>query len=91
MAWIMEMQRINAGKLRAIGYDACERILCVELEDGAAIDYSGVGSEIWRSFSTSGAVWSYYRNNIEEEFAGRRSTVNKRATPSSLKTFSSLQ
>ena len=39
----MEMKRINAGKLRAIGYDAKERILRVELDDGSAIDYSGVG------------------------------------------------
>jgi hypothetical protein len=68
----MDMKRINAGKLRAIGYDARERILRVEFDDGNAIDYSGVGSEVWRRFSTSGAAWSFYRDNIEEEFAGKR-------------------
>jgi hypothetical protein len=68
----MDMKRINAGKLRAIGYDARERILRVEFDDGSAIDYSGVGSEVWRRFSTSGAAWSFYRDNIEEEFAGKR-------------------
>jgi hypothetical protein len=46
----MEMKRINAGKLRAIGYDPRERILRVEFEDGTAIDYSGVGAEVWRKF-----------------------------------------
>ncbi len=71
----MEMKRINAGKLRAIGYDPRERILRVELDDGSAIDYSGVGTEVWRKLSTSGAAWSYYRDNIEEEFSGRRGTV----------------
>ena len=71
----MEMKKINAGKLRAIGYDARERILRVELEDGSAIDYSSVGNEVWRRFSTSGAAWSFYRDNIEEEFAGRKSSV----------------
>lgn len=71
----MEMKRINAGKLRAIGYDKRERILRVELDDGTAIDYSGVGEEVWRKLSTSGAAWSYYRDNIEEEYAGRRSDV----------------
>lgn len=75
----MEMKKVNAGKLRAIGYDARERILRVELEDGTAIDYSGVGAETWRKLSTSGAAWSYYRDNIEEEFAGRRSTVKKQS------------
>jgi hypothetical protein len=69
---IMDMKRINAGKLRAIGYDARERILRVEFDDGSAIDYAGVGSEVWRRFSTSGAAWSFYRDNIEEEFAGKR-------------------
>ena len=30
----MEMKRVNAGKLRSIGYDQRERILRVELDDG---------------------------------------------------------
>ncbi|GAB3374797.1 KTSC domain-containing protein [Massilia agri] len=68
----MEMKRINAGKLRAIGYDSKERILRVEFDDGTAIDYAGVGSDLWKRFSTSGAAWSFYRDNIEEEFAGKR-------------------
>lgn len=71
----MEMKRVNAGKLRAIGYEPRERRLRVELDDGSAIDYEGVGTEVWRRLSTSGAAWSYYRDNIEEEFSGRRSRV----------------
>jgi hypothetical protein len=42
----MEMKKINAGKLRAIGYDVRERVLRVEFDDGSAIDYSGVGAEV---------------------------------------------
>jgi len=80
----MEMKKINAGKLRAIGYDARERILRVELEDGSAIDYSGVGTEVWRRFSTSGAAWSFYRDNIEEEFAGTKSRVQQKSNRQSL-------
>lgn len=80
----MEMKRINAGKLRAIGYDPRERMLRVEFDDGSAIDYSGVGNEVWRRLSTSGAAWSYYRDNIEEEFTGRRGTVRREKTPSPL-------
>lgn len=75
----MEMKKINAGKLRAIGYDPRERVLRVEFDDGSAIDYSGVGAEVWRRLSTSGAAWSYYRDNIEEEFAGRRGTAGKKS------------
>jgi hypothetical protein len=78
----MEMKKINAGKLRAIGYDPKERILRVEFDDGSAIDYSGVGSDVWKRFSTSGAAWSFYRDNIEEEFAGKRgraAVANQRA------------
>ena len=80
----MEMKRINAGKLRAIGYDARARVLRVELEDGSAIDYSGVGQEVWRRLSTSGAAWSFYRDNIEEEFTGRRGVASKQARPAGL-------
>ncbi|MEJ7806796.1 MAG: KTSC domain-containing protein [Telluria sp.] len=73
----MEMKRINAGKLRAIGYDARDCMLRVELDDGSAIDYAGVGQEVWRKLSTSAAAWSYYRDNIEEEFSGKRGIANK--------------
>jgi hypothetical protein len=68
----MEMKRMNAGKLRAAGYDVRERVLRVELDDGTAIDYAGVGQEVWRKLSSSASAWSYYRDNIEEEFAGKR-------------------
>jgi hypothetical protein len=80
----MEMKRVNAGKLRAIGYDPRERMLRVELDDGVAIDYSGVGTEVWRKLSTSAAAWSYYRDNIEDEFSGRRGVVRKPTTRADL-------
>jgi hypothetical protein len=68
----MEMKNINSGKLRAIGYDARARILHVQLDGGSTLQYSGVGEDIWRRLSSSGAAWSYYRDNIEEEFAAKR-------------------
>ncbi|PPC94169.1 MAG: KTSC domain-containing protein [Methylotenera sp.] len=68
----MEMTKINAGKLRAIGYDASKRILRIELEDGSALEYNGVGESIWRNFKSASSQWSYYRDNIEEEFAATR-------------------
>ena len=80
----MEMKRINAGKLRAIGYDARERQLRVEFDDGSAIDYSGVGQEVWRRLSNSGAQWSFYRDNIEEEFTGRRGVARTQAKSAAL-------
>lgn len=68
----MEMKKISSGKLRAIGYDARARLLQVQLDDGTTLQYSGVGEEAWRRLSSSGSAWSYYRDNIEEEFTARR-------------------
>lgn len=68
----MDMKRINAGKLRAIGYEPKERTLRVEFDDGSAIDYANVGSDVWKRFSTSGVAWSFYRDNIEDAYAGTR-------------------
>jgi len=68
----MEMKKINSGKLRAFGYDARARILQVQLDNGSTLQYSGVGEDVWRRLSSSGAAWSYYRDNIEEEFAAKR-------------------
>ena len=68
----MEMKRISSGKLRAVGYDAGTRTLRVELDDGSLIDYAGIGAELWRRLSSSGSAWSFYRDNIEDEFAAKR-------------------
>jgi hypothetical protein len=68
----MEMKKLNSGKLRAAGYDARARLLRVQLDDGSTLEYSAVGAEIWRRLSSSAAAWSYYRDNIEEEFTARR-------------------
>jgi len=67
----MNMQKIHSGKLRAIGYDAARRLLRVELEGGAALEYSGVSADLWRRFAASGVAWSFYRDNIEEEFPAK--------------------
>ena len=64
----MDMKKIHSGKLRAIGYDAARRLLRVELEGGAALEYSGVSADLWRRFASSGVAWSFYRDNIEDEF-----------------------
>jgi hypothetical protein len=69
---LMEMIRMHSGKLRAIGYDARERILQVELDDGSTLQYCGVGEDIWGRLSSSGSAWSLYRDNIEEEFTVKR-------------------
>lgn len=77
LAWLqwathMEMKPVSSGKLRAIGYDAAKRRLRVELDDGSALEYDGVGAEIWRRLSTSSSPWSIYHDNVEEEFTARR-------------------
>lgn len=68
----MKMKTISSGKLRAIGYDARGKLLRVELDDGSTLEYGGVGEETWRRLSASGSAWSYYRDNIEEEYTARR-------------------
>ncbi len=68
----MEMKKINSGRLRAIGYDARARMLQIQLDDGSTLQYGGVGEDTWRRLSSSGAAWSFYRDNIEEEFAAKR-------------------
>ena len=68
----MEMVTISSGKLRAIGYDRQDRVLQVELNDGTTLQYSGINEDIWHQFSSYGAAWSFYHDNIEEEFTAKR-------------------
>ena len=64
------MKRVSAGELRAIGYDEANRTLRVEL-GYRVIEFSGVSAEVWRRFSTASSMWSYYRDNIEENYSER--------------------
>jgi len=67
----MEMKKMNGGSLRAAGYDERARKLVVELTAGT-FEYTGVPSEVWRRFSTASSPWSYYRDNIDEEYPSHR-------------------
>jgi hypothetical protein len=67
----MEMKRLSGGNLRAAGYDASHRTLMVELSSGT-FEYQGISADLWRRFSAASSPWSFYRDNIEEEFAGKR-------------------
>jgi hypothetical protein len=68
----MEMKKVSAGNLRAIGYDASNRALRVELGNGTLVEYSGVSEDTWRRLSGSAAMWSFFRDNIEENYSERR-------------------
>lgn len=67
----MDMKKISSGRLRAVGYDERTRVLRVQLDDGSLLEYAGIGPHIWQRLATSASAWSYYRDNIEEEFAAK--------------------
>lgn len=64
----MERKRMSGGKLKSAGYDRERRILEIEMTDGRLVEYANVGDEIARRFMTSTVAWSYFRDNIDEEF-----------------------
>jgi hypothetical protein len=67
----MEMKRLSGCNLRAAGYDDNNRVLVVELSAGT-FHYSGVTPETWRRFIGASSPWSFFRDNIEEEYPAKR-------------------
>jgi len=65
------MKRLSGGNLRAAGYDECNRVLRIELS-GGTFDYSGITLDTWRRFIGATSPWSFFRDNIEEEFPAKR-------------------
>lgn len=59
------------GSLRAAGYDERNRKLVVELTAGT-FEYGGVTAETWRRFAAAASPWSFFRDNIEEEYPAKR-------------------
>jgi hypothetical protein len=67
----MDMKRLSGGSLRAAGYDERNRTLVVELTSGT-FEYAGVSAETWRRFAGASSPWSFFRDNIDEEYAAKR-------------------
>ena len=67
----MDMKKLNGGSLCAAGYDERNQKLVVELTAGT-FEYTGVTPEMWRRFAGASSPWSYFRDNIEEEFPAKR-------------------
>jgi len=67
----MEMKKVNIANLRAIGYDDKRRVLVVEQSSGT-YEYANVAAEVWRRFSTSSAMASFFKDTIEEDYQKRR-------------------
>jgi hypothetical protein len=67
----MEMKRLSGGNLRAAGYDERNRTLVVELNAGT-FEYTGVTADTWRSFVGASSPWSFFRDNIDEEYPAKR-------------------
>jgi aryl-alcohol dehydrogenase-like predicted oxidoreductase len=67
----MEMKKVSAANLRAIGYDDKRRVLVVEQSAGTW-EYANVSPEVWRRFSTSSSIASFFRDTIEEDYQKRR-------------------
>src|ERR1700733_1455954 len=67
----MEMKRLTGGNLRSAGYDDKNRVLVVELSSGT-FQYAGVAAETWRRFTGASSPWSFFRDNIEEEYPAKR-------------------
>ena len=67
----MEMKRLSGGNLRAAGYDAARRVLVVELTAGT-FEYSGVSAETYRRLASASSPWSFFRDNVDEEYPSKR-------------------
>jgi hypothetical protein len=46
-------------------------VLVVELSSGT-FQYAGVTAETWRRFAGASSPWSFFRDNIEEEYPAKR-------------------
>ena len=68
----MERKRINANKIRAVGYDPKSQALEVEFSNGTVYVYSGVSPEVYRRLMNAPTPGSFFEERIADEFSSRR-------------------
>jgi hypothetical protein len=68
----LERKKVNADKIRSIGYDVGSQVLEIEFSDGKIVQYSRVPSEVHRRLMAAPTIVSYFRDHIEDEYTARR-------------------
>ena len=68
----MERKRISASNIRSVGFDSRNRVLEIEFSSGGITQYSGVSEEVYRRLMNAPSPGSYFRDEIEESFTGKR-------------------
>ena len=68
----MERKRLSASNIRSAGYDARSRVLEIEFSNGGITQYSGGSEEVYRRLMNAPSPGSYFRDEIEESFTGKR-------------------
>lgn len=68
----MERKRVNSGTIRSVGYDHRSQTLEVEFSSGSVMQYDRVSPEVYRRFLAAPTLASFFRDNIEESYTGRR-------------------
>ena len=67
----MEMKGVSGGNLRAVGYDTSRGTLVVQLTSGT-YEYGGVSADTYRRMLSASSPWSFFRDNIDEEYPAKR-------------------
>jgi len=68
----MERKRLNASNIRSAGYDSRSRVLEIEFSSGGIFQYSGVSDEVYRRLMNAPSPGTFFRDEIEESFTGKR-------------------
>jgi len=68
----MDRKRINASNIRSVGYDAGRQLLEIEFSNGSVVQYAGVSPEVHRRFLNAPSPGSFFQDQIEEHFSGKR-------------------
>ena len=68
----MERKRVNASTIRSVGYDGRQQVLEIEFSNGSIVQYSGVSPEVHRRFMSAPSPGSFFQDQIDENFSGRR-------------------
>ena len=68
----MDRKRINASTIRSVGYDEGRQLLEVEFTSGSIVEYAGVSREVHRRFMNTPSPGSFFEDQIEENFSGKR-------------------
>jgi hypothetical protein len=74
----VERKAVASSSLKAVGYDAQQRLLEIEFQHGGVYQYSGVPANVYQALLAAPSLGRYFNESIRGDYDSREITPGRK-------------